>query len=239
MCFSATASFVAAGTLGAIGIAAVHKAKLSPIRPLAYLPIFFGLQQALEGIVWLTLNLPSATLWWNILQGIGIYGYVFFAAIFWPIWIPYALYKVETNTHCRMFLYHIMILEIIMGVLYLMSWHFTPLNAININCHISYPIFDAPVSWLNYTSTSIMVNFGLKFVKYFMQGVYLLGSTMSFFYSSLPFAKLIGMLAIIGYIVARVGYALSFASVWCFFAAAISVLTYYVVVQYQKRHVSK
>jgi hypothetical protein len=250
MCFSATASFVAAGTVGVIGIATLRKATLSRIRPLALLPIFFSVQQCLEGFVWITLNLPRLPLsfWepfqykilmWHALQAIGIYGYVFFAGIFWPVWIPYALSCVEENNLYRRRLTEIMIVNVILGVIYVVSWHFAPIIATDVNCHLAYSIFDAPLPWLNYTSTSFVANFGLKFIKILTRGLYLLGSTMSFFYSSLPHTKMIGALSLAAYVIAGIGYQFAFASVWCFFAAAISVLTYYVVVQYQKQHVSQ
>lgn len=49
MCFSATASFVAGGVIGAVGIATlIHVRQLRAI-PFAALPLLFALHQFIEG----------------------------------------------------------------------------------------------------------------------------------------------------------------------------------------------
>jgi hypothetical protein len=45
MCFSATASFVAAGSLAAIGTATIKKAQHRSELPFATIPLLFGIQQ--------------------------------------------------------------------------------------------------------------------------------------------------------------------------------------------------
>lgn len=75
MCFSATASFVAAAGLAPVGIVSLVMARrLEPERwrPLALMPILFAIQQALEGCVWLGLEAPA------VLLGCGWCR--------WPIW---------------------------------------------------------------------------------------------------------------------------------------------------------
>jgi len=235
MCFSASASFIAAGFLSTIAIATLHRATRPQIKPVALLPLFFGIQQGLEGLVWISLNAPGDSLWWHIIQGIGIYGFVFFAALFWPIWIPYALYCVEENTSYRKLLYKVVITQLILAAVYIISWHFTPIIATNINCHIAYSIFSMQFSWLAYNPTSLLLRLGLNFVKAFISIAYLSATAFVFFGSSIPYAKVMGTLILAAYVVAELGYRLSFASVWCFFAAVISMLTYYVVYTYQKR----
>ncbi|KTD57119.1 hypothetical protein Lsai_1723 [Legionella sainthelensi] len=55
MCFSASASFTAAGVIAAVGICSLLKARTYPLFLFALTPLFFAVQQALEGIVWITL----------------------------------------------------------------------------------------------------------------------------------------------------------------------------------------
>ena len=61
MCFSATASFTAGSVLSAVGIATIMKAERKSEVPFAMIPLLFGVQQFIEGVVWLTLrDVPSA-----------------------------------------------------------------------------------------------------------------------------------------------------------------------------------
>lgn len=95
MCFSANASFLASGLLLAVGAATVATARQQPDRqslPLAMAPLFFGLQQALEGLVWLGLEAPPPLSGQESpVTSIGpVLGYLFFAYAFWPLWIPWS-----------------------------------------------------------------------------------------------------------------------------------------------------
>lgn len=87
MCFSATASFASTGLLLPLGLSALWRAwrdGRTDLVPLALMPVGFGLQQALEGALWLGLGpgplAPGA-------HGAAL-AYLFFALAFWPIWIP-------------------------------------------------------------------------------------------------------------------------------------------------------
>src|SRR5262249_22728319 len=54
MCFSAAASFSAAGLLGLTGIATLAQVRNRAELPLAFTPLLFAAQQAVEGALWLT-----------------------------------------------------------------------------------------------------------------------------------------------------------------------------------------
>ena len=56
MCFSAPASFVAAAVTGAVGVAAMMRVHRREELPLAAMPLFFAVQQAIEGFLWLSLR---------------------------------------------------------------------------------------------------------------------------------------------------------------------------------------
>ncbi|MFN9628929.1 MAG: hypothetical protein ACK59A_01680 [Cyanobacteriota bacterium] len=93
MCFSATASFLASGFLVAVGTATwtiTRNKGDRQFRPLALAPLFFGLQQGLEGLVWLGIQTPTPP------SGDGspttvaaALAYLFFAYAFWPVWMPW------------------------------------------------------------------------------------------------------------------------------------------------------
>jgi hypothetical protein len=85
VCFSTTASFVASGVLAIAGVASVRSVKEKRLIPLALIPFFFAVQQFAEGVVWL--DIESALISKNI--------FLFFAYIFWPLWIPFSLFYAE------------------------------------------------------------------------------------------------------------------------------------------------
>ena len=93
MCFSVEASFGASLFLLGIGLLSFKNLKSKNLWPLALVPLLFAAQQFLEGFVWLS----KADI---ITDNIGImakYGFIFFAFIVWPFWIPFACWKTEEN----------------------------------------------------------------------------------------------------------------------------------------------
>ncbi|MEP7005137.1 MAG: DUF6629 family protein, partial [Sphingomonas bacterium] len=54
MCFSATASFTAGAGLLIIGAVTVRRARTAAELPFALVPALFGVQQVIEGALWLT-----------------------------------------------------------------------------------------------------------------------------------------------------------------------------------------
>ena len=91
MCFSATASFVAGTALSAIGVVTIRMTARRAEIPFAMIPLLFGVQQLTEGMIWLSLEneaqLPNATL---------TFVYSLFSHVLWPIFIPFAVWMLET-----------------------------------------------------------------------------------------------------------------------------------------------
>jgi hypothetical protein len=54
MCFSASASFIAGTSLSVIGVAAIRRTRARTELPFAMIPLLFGIQQLIEGVIWLT-----------------------------------------------------------------------------------------------------------------------------------------------------------------------------------------
>ena len=92
MCFSAEASFAAAAILlpaGAIGVQRAYRTDRRYL-PFAALPLFFGLQQLFEGLVW-TGNALSSD---SMVQRYSM-AYMFFSWLAWPVWVPLSTYFLE------------------------------------------------------------------------------------------------------------------------------------------------
>ncbi|MFT5723307.1 MAG: hypothetical protein ACI9JN_000416 [Bacteroidia bacterium] len=87
MCFSPEASFTAAVVITTVGVISLKKATDYPTRILACIPLFFGIQQLSEGFVWLSLLYER----FAYLEGISSSGFIVFAWIVWPTWVPYAM----------------------------------------------------------------------------------------------------------------------------------------------------
>ena len=86
MCFSASASFIAGTSLSAVGVAALGKTEARTERPLALIPLLFGIQQLTEGVIWLTFSHDAA-----LLKQTMTYVYSGFSHVLWPMYVPFAM----------------------------------------------------------------------------------------------------------------------------------------------------
>ncbi len=197
MCFSATASYVASAILLLCGIAALSRAKKNQLF-FASIPILFSIQQFIEGTIWQSLTQgSSATL--------AIYAYVCFVAIIWPNWIPYSIYHISNFSEKKK-LSISMVAGILTGILsaaYLMAY---PPIAIIAENHIRYTS-DIP-QWLWIPGTFL----------------YLTATVMPFFIPKIPSLSIMGVILAISYVFAFLFYYNYIISIWCFFAAILSVL---------------
>lgn len=95
MCFTATASFGAALVLITAGVYCLKLANEvdGSCWALAMLPLMFGLQQALEGGVWLALLAGDSSS-----ARLLSLGFLMFSHVFWLGWIGFSSYLTETST---------------------------------------------------------------------------------------------------------------------------------------------
>ncbi|MEB3318799.1 MAG: DUF6629 family protein [Cyanobacteriota bacterium] len=93
MCFSATASVLASGALVTVGAATLALPRGNADRhalPLALVPLLFGVQQGLEGRVWLGIAGHAPAAGGDSATVAATLAYLFFAYAFWPVWMPWA-----------------------------------------------------------------------------------------------------------------------------------------------------
>lgn len=197
MCFSATASFIAGGALSAIGTVGLKKAGSSSSRPISAIPLLFGIQQLVEGVLWLSLGHPR-------LQAAATVGFLLFAYVFWPAYLPYAVWKEENEPRRR-------------KVLAWFMWFGTA-----VSLYLLYFILRGPVS-------SVLMGHGIAYAVPLpnyavIPGAYVLATCGSCFVSSHKFIRVFGLALVAALIVAYAYYHLAFASVWCFFAAILSLI---------------
>lgn len=220
MCFSAQASFIASAILAVIGAAIIRNVKHKKQWWLVAIPFMFSIQQFLEGIVWVTLKQNNTT---SILHYISVYGFVFFALVVWPAYIPLALWRAEPNTQRKLLLFARMLVGCCLSLILVFTYINLGVFAYIQNHHIVY------------TSTAISrINSNVYWLILF---IYILVTIGSLCISSLPYMRLIGIIGGISCVVAYIGYNTAFGSVWCFFAAIISCMLYYSVKEWNKLNV--
>jgi heme A synthase len=223
VCFSAQASFIAAISLSALGIFLLKKARTRQAHLLALIPLLFGIQQGLEGIVWVTLNNQDEI---SYLHKMSMYGYLFFATIFWPLYISITLYYFERNKTRAKFLLLCILLGLVIACANSIGYLAKGAYAVIIDHHIHYDLFDSQNSFLDSFNCLGRI-------------IYLVAAVGALFISSIPDIWIFGVLALIGFIVAQVAYAMAFGSVWCFFAAVASFIIYYIIDKQNKIYARK
>ena len=201
MCFSATASFAAGTSLSLIGAGTLSNVRHRREIPFALIPLLFGIQQLIEGVLWLTMTRDAPGL-----KAVMTYAYSIFSHVLWPIYVPLAIGILETVRWRRKALAGFEVAGLTAG-LYLLFFLVTrPVTAQVISQHIEYlspHFYIVPVIVL-----------------------YVAATCLSGFVSSHPFVRLFGMLALLSFIATYLFYAQALVSVWCFFAALLSMLMY-------------
>jgi hypothetical protein len=175
--------------------------------PFALIPVLFGAQQLVEGALWLTLPDEAPQL-----NAILAHFYSLFSHVLWPIYVPIAVLLLEVVPWRRKVLAGIALAGAAVG-LYLMYFLIAePIEARVVGRHIAYlspHFFVVPVMVL-----------------------YVLGTCVSAFLSSCGTIRWFGVATFVSLVAAYAFYAFWFISVWCFFAAILSVI---VLVHFPRR----
>lgn len=206
MCFSAEASFAAAGVLAPIGVYCVWAAwrKERRLLPLALTPLLFVGQQAAEGAVWLALARGDAEV---VRRGSQVF--LFYALALWPFWFPLLAAVGETRPRRRIWLIALAIAA--------SGWFWL----------LFYPLLvDAAALRTRVAHHSVRYELSLPVDEYLPRNavrfVYLLSMVVPMLAGPRVFGVAPGLVLAASAVVAAVAYAHAFASVWCFFAAALS-----------------
>jgi len=210
MCFSAGASFAGGTLLSAVGIATAKKMKNPSLKLFAAIPGLFAIQQFSEGILWLTLKSGG----YDRLQSAATYTFLLFALIIWPTLIPLAVLKMEELKSRRK------LLKALLGTGILVSAYYT---FCLVTFNVEPQIRDSHIQYVN--------NFPEKFSLPAF-GLYVIATIVPLFISSIRKMYLFGVLVFISCLITGVFYKEYLTSVWCFFAALISVVIYYIVSLY-------
>lgn len=218
MCFSATASFSAGAVLTGLGAVSLSKASSPREYPFASIPLLFGIQQITEGFVWLSMTHPD----YAFLQEGSMWFFLLFAQPLWPILIPWSMWLLENDEKRKK---RLSIFVKIGGILaaYLLYCLFTfEMTAGIMENHIRY--------YLYFPQALLFLTFP----------AYLLSTLVPTFISSVPRMRIYAIVNLISFGVSLLFYLEYLVSVWCFFAAglSVSVLIIMSALQQQRKQVT-
>ncbi len=169
--------------------------------PFAAIPLLFGIQQLIEGVIWLSFRYDASEL-----NTAMTFAYSLFAFSLWPIFVPFALRLLETEPWRRRVLSLFQVVGIVVGGYLLYSHARSSVTSQVVNSSIVY-------------NNSHFYDFGVI-------GFYFAATIVSCLFSSKRIAIVFGVVAFISALTAYLVWAVSFVSVWCFFAAILSLMIY-------------
>jgi hypothetical protein len=192
--------------VGAYSITAALRKNLRYL-PLAITPALFGIQQLCEAGVWFGINRGDAALVKN-----ASLAFLFFAIAFWPFWIPLAAAALELRRgRCALFL-GLAAVGLASGcALYVPgALHYDEWLSVAIEGHsIQYDLSGVPIAQ--------------AIAGVVWQVVYLSLVCVPLLLSREPRLRALGFSAAVAALITHVAFRYAFASVWCFFAAILSI----------------
>jgi len=207
MCFSAEASFAGGIIISAIGVATVTKVHKSSQLVFASIPLFFGVQQIMEGTLWLTIPLAE----YADLQKISTYIFLIMADFLWPTMIPLSVLLMEEKPRRRK------ILKILLGMGVALSLYYA-------YCIISFTVTPQIMGYHILYNTTFPRSLSMPaFI------VYLVVTITPLFISSIKRTHLMGILMFLSCLVTAIFFTQFLTSVWCFFAALLSVVIFWIL----------
>jgi len=203
MCFSATADFTGSVVLGAVGVATLREVKDRREVLLAAMPCLFAVHEFIEGFVWMGLD---GTLSAQVAHNAGS-AYVLYAQGLLPFLLPLSVFLIEPTKRQR----RRMLAFVILGgmlALYL-TWGL-----------IAYPIAISmqahSILYDNVITTTTLVAV-----------LYVIATCGSLFFSGFRALVALGWANLIGLLVVMLVKRYAFTSVWCAYAAVVSVIIYF------------
>lgn len=231
MCFSAGASFAAAAFLATIGFLSIRHAP-ARLQFFAMIPLFFAIQQFSEGFIWLMttgvpteikspLEIPLIMIfgplgtiakkfalpkYYAFIKKLFTFVFLTFAMVVWPTWIPFATAVAEKNHRRKSMIVVLLLLGIFISAILLANLWLQGAQATvckNKMCYSSPDVFT-----------------GVQLDELIL---YCLAVVGPLFISSLKGAKMLGIGILLAAALTWYAWYASFGSVWCFFAALLSV----------------
>jgi hypothetical protein len=207
MCFSASASFGVGAVLLAGGVAALKRTKSISQIPFASIPILFSIQQFTEGFVWLSLSNESYSDW----QQSSTLIFLIFAQAIWPSFVPFSIWLLEKNKMRKKILGAISIFGLAVGSYLLYCILNFSIDSKILGSHIFYDV--------DHQHTTI----------YYSGVFYFIPTVLPALISSHKRMLYFGLTILISFLFTKLFFPDYIISVWCYFAAALSILIYWII----------
>ena len=208
MCYSAPVSFILSGVLTVVGALTIASVKNKSHLMFASIPLLFAVQQAAEGVVWLACCQPQ----YGCYTGQATYVFLFFAFVIWPCWMPLSLWMMEKNPMSKKILKALCVLGAMYGA-------YTTIMMMLYNVHADVAGHSIRYNIVGYN--------GFLWILDFL--MYQIPTVLPFFVSRVPGVWIIGSAVTGSLIFTYYFMQATLVSVWCFFAAAISMMILWVV----------
>ncbi|HEY9815941.1 MAG TPA: DUF6629 family protein [Candidatus Obscuribacterales bacterium] len=215
MCFSATASFTISAALLPIGGWCINKAWQSDRHylPLAAFPLAFGIQQAIEGVVWLGLDANDSAM-----VAAAATGFIFFSHGFWLVWTPFMAWMLETRSRLRRL------------------WQTMTLVGMLLAAYFLVPLVLNP-DWLTVTVQERSLTYMLQnltpypFLEHLGRSLYISIILAPLLLVNQSAVQGLGWLVFAALVVVSRFFSAGLVSVWCYFAAVASLYVGYLFYQ--------
>jgi hypothetical protein len=207
MCFSAGASFAGGIIISAIGVITIKKVHKPSQIVFACIPLFFGFQQIAEGVVWLTVPVPE----YAGMQKIATYIFQTRALVIWPVMIPFSVLHMEKSKKKKKVLYMLLIVGAILSIYYsfcLLVFNVNPqIKGYHVQYNTNFPVLLTTIAFIIYLAVTIT----------------------PLFVSSIKRTHLMAILMTFSCLVTAIFFKQYLTSVWCFFAALISGVVFWIL----------
>lgn len=214
MCFSASVSYSTAAVLVTTGLYALQQARRLqfPYWLLALVPVLFGMQQGFEGRVWQELDAGRA--------GAAVpfaLGFHFFSHFLWLWWFPLCSTLLEPGKLRKRLFLGLGIFGALAGGLVYFTILFHPdWMSVEVRQHsINYRV-----------SSTYRGPFSIPIPASALYAVIVL---VPLLFSSHRHIRIFGGLIALSVVLASLAYGYAFVSVWCFFAAVLSLYLAYMI----------
>ena len=217
MCFSAAASFAGGVIISAIGVVTIREVHKPSQIVFACIPVFFGIQQIVEGCLWIAL--PDAD--YLNMQKIVTYFYLMMAQVLWPAIIPVSVLLMEEDKKRKGILRIFLFMGLLLSVYYLYCLIFFNVNPQIMGYHIQY-------------NTEFPDSLAIPaFI------IYLIATITPLFVSGIKRTHLLGILMFLSCLITGIFFTQFLISVWCFFAALISGVIFWILRDSKKEFIFK
>jgi hypothetical protein len=200
MCFSPEADFTASVVVGAVGVETLRRVRTRRELIVGALPLLFALHQFTEAFVWLGLRGEVS----GGLAHTATDIYVIYAYAVLPVIVPVGFYLIEPSSTRRRWVLPFIVLGVLVGGY--MLWRVT-----------QYPIYaQEQASCINYlTNTPLETQAAVAYV---------IATCTPALLSSRRYLQWFGVVNLVGVAIAFSVREAEFTSVWCLYAALVSVL---------------